>query len=360
MNGEEVPRFRVGSRAEDKGTGMQELQYIGVPLRAGPNILELTKKDPFGNVRGTKKITVIAPDRLGEIRIVVPKECVADGRTPVTVRVELLDAKGVRVTARTELTLEANLSQWLEKDVNEKEPGVQTFIQGGQAEFKLAAPVEPGESRIRISSGALHTEAVVSFLPELRPLLAAGIIEGRINVSHLSSNSIVPSSHDDGFQQELSSLASSRDVNAGGRVAFYLKGKIKGNYLLTAAYDSSKQTNQILFRDIQPDTFYPVYGDASTKGFDAQSSGRLYVRIDNKRSYLLYGDFTTQASAGNDVHQLGAYSRSLNGVREHFENSTVNANAWASYTSDRQVVEEVRANGTSGPYSFRASNGLAE
>ncbi len=60
------------------------------------------------------------------------------------------------------------------------------------------------------------------------------------------------------------------------------------------AYDSDKDTEERLFRDIQPDRFYPVYGDASVRGFDAQSTGRFYVRVDKNRSYLLYGDFTTE------------------------------------------------------------------
>ncbi|HMJ05954.1 MAG TPA: hypothetical protein VK474_06825, partial [Chthoniobacterales bacterium] len=136
----------------------------------------------------------------------------------------------------------------------------------------------------------------------------------------------------------------------------FLKGKILGSYLLTASYDSEKDTRDHLFRDIQPDEFYPVYGDSSIKGFEAQSTGRLYVRVDHQRSYLLYGDFITQAP--NDIQQLGNYSRSLNGVREHYENKTVSANAWASYDNTRQSVEELRANGTSGPYAFRSSNGL--
>ena len=126
--------------------------------------------------------------------------------------------------------------------------------------------------------------------------------------------------------------------------------------MLTAAYDSEKDSRDRLFRDIQPDEFYPVYGDSSIKGFEAQSTGRLYVRIDNKKSYLLYGDFVTQAP--NDVQQLGNYNRSLNGVREHFENHVVSANAWASYDNSRQIVEELPANGTSGPYAFHSANGL--
>ncbi len=178
-----------------------------------------------------------------------------------------------------------------------------------------------------------------------------------INTRHLSGGSLRPVSSRDTFENELRDFAvSGNKGRAAGRAAFFLKGKVLGSYLLTAAYDSEKDTRDHLFRDIQPDEFYPVYGDSSIKGFEAQSTGRLFVRVDHKRSYLLYGDFVTQAP--NDVQQLGNYNRSLNGVREHYENKTVSANAWASYDNTRQNIEELRANGTSGPYGFRASNGL--
>ena len=116
---------------------------------------------------------------------------------------------------------------------------------------------------------------------------------------NVNPRALVPTRASDGFEQELRHI--SREWNdgkdsAGVRAAFFLKGKIKGDFLLTAAYDSDKDTQERLFRDIQPDEFYPVYGDSAVRGYDAQSTSRLYVRIDKNRSYLLWGDFTTQAS----------------------------------------------------------------
>ncbi len=357
VNGRAVPESRIGKRVTLADRGIEATEFIGLALRPGENTLELQQFDQFGNNRGTKSIVVIAPDKLGRIRLGLPEDAVADGKTPARVTIELIDDRGVAVTARTALTLESSLGQWLADDLNPREPGVQVFIEGGRAEFLLAAPVEPGESRIRISSGALQADGVVSFLPELRPLLAAGVIEGTLNVHRLNASALRPVDSRDTFESELRDFATNGDrTRAAGRAAFFIKGKILGSYLLTASYDSEKDTRDRLFRDIQPDEFYPVYGDSSIKGFEAQSTGRLFVRVDHKRSYLLYGDFVTQAP--NDLQQLGNYNRSLNGVREHFENKTVSANAWASYDNTRQVVEELRANGTSGPYAFRSANGL--
>jgi hypothetical protein len=39
-----------------------------------------------------------------------------------------------------------------------------------------------------------------------------------------------------------------------------------------------------LFRDIDPNAYYPIYGDASIKGYDAQSRSNLYVKLEKGRT----------------------------------------------------------------------------
>src|SRR6185436_8977618 len=189
--------------------------------------------------------------------------------------------------------LAASLGIWSMPDPDPTTPGLQAFVEGGATEFGLVAPTGPGPSQIVVTTGNLKAEARLDFLPELRNMIAAGVIEGIINIRNMSSKSLQPARSSDGFEQELRHL--SKEWNdgkgqAGARAAFFLKGKVKGDILLTAAYDSDKDTQQRLFRDIQPDEFYPVYGDSAARGFDAQSTSKLYVRLDKNRSYLLYGD----------------------------------------------------------------------
>ncbi|MCF6321897.1 MAG: porin [Rhizobiaceae bacterium] len=88
-----------------------------------------------------------------------------------------------------------------------------------------------------------------------------------------------------------------------GRLAFYLKGKIKGQYILTAAADTgedeldkilkgmdSKDPRQLL-RRIDPDDYYPVYGDDSTSIEDAPTQGKFYVRLERGDSYVMWGNY---------------------------------------------------------------------
>jgi len=360
VNDVEISADRIGRRLAVQERQLEVVEFVGVPFNPGTNLLHVRQFDAFGNVRGAKSTLVIAPDKLARIHVILPKrDQPADGRTIATVRVEMRDARGVLVTSRMPLTLEASLGEWQVKDLDAVEPGTQVFIEGGAGEYKLLAPLEPGDAAIRVSSGILKSEVVLPFLPDLRPLIAAGVLEGRVSLNKLKWGSITPARSRDGFEEELKSFSLDKDdgrLTAAGRAAFFLKGKIKGEYLLTAGFDSEKETHERLFRDIQPDEFYPVYGDSATKGFDAQSTGRLYVRVDKKKCYLLYGDFI--AASQSEARSLGNYSRSLTGVREHYEKSRVAANLWASHDSSRQVIEEVPANGTSGPYFFRTANGI--
>ena len=91
-----------------------------------------------------------------------------------------------------------------------------------------------------------------------------------------------------------------------GRLAFYLKGKIKGQYLLTAAADTAEddldkifknfggQNPRRLLRKLDPDDYYPVYGDDSTMVEDAPTNGKFYVRLEKGDSQVLWGNFKTK------------------------------------------------------------------
>ena len=108
-----------------------------------------------------------------------------------------------------------------------------------------------------------------------------------------------------------------------GRIAFYLKGKVRGHYLLTAQLDTgedglSKIFKQLgekdpkrIFREIDPDRYYPVYGDDSTLTTDVNTQGKFYVKLEKNKSHLLWGNFNT----GITGTELSQYNRSLYGLQ---------------------------------------------
>ena len=355
VDGQEVGAERIGTRVQDESRQIQARDYVGVPLPAGDHELALVAKDGFGNVRGRVAIKVRAPGNLAHIAFDVPATSApADGESLVPVKIRLTDARGVPVMARTPVTIETSAGEFDVVDLDPKAPGIQIFVEGGVAELPLRAPRAPGAAELHAVSGSVSGKASVSFTPALRPMIAAGIVEGAFNFRRLSANSITSASANDGFEAQLSAFATNGtgDNSVNGRAAMFLKGKVLGSSLLTVGYDSDKESNQALFRDIQPDQFYPVYGDASVKGFDAQSTSHLYVRLEHDKSYMLYGDFTTQSD--DPARQLGAYQRSLTGGKVHVDDGPVGVNAWVSRTTSQQVIDEIAANGTSGPFMLSA------
>jgi uncharacterized repeat protein (TIGR01451 family) len=108
-----------------------------------------------------------------------------------------------------------------------------------------------------------------------------------------------------------------------GRMAFYLKGKVKGKYLLTAAADTREQQfdelfhnftrkdPRSLFRRLDPDRYYPVYGDDSTTVQDAPTQGRFYVKVERDANDVMWGDFQVHMNDAELIRQ----NRGLYGAR---------------------------------------------
>jgi len=348
VNGEPVPDNRVGKKAMLEARDVWAVEYIGVTLRAGANTLEAESADSFGNVRERVSLQVKAPGPLARIEMSAPDSAQADGRTPVKVSLRLLDEQGLPVQARTQITLDSSAGAWNVKDLSAMEPGIQTFVRGGQAELEFIPPSAPGDGRLRASANLLSQSVAMVFLPDLRPLTGIGIVEGVLDLSRRGPIAL-GSSAAGAFESEINSFSTqSGDARLAARTAFYFKGAILGEYLLSTAYDSDKPKQQQMLRDIRPDQFYPVYGDSSVKTFDAQSTGKLYVRIDKNRSFLLYGDFVTTSSP--EVRQLSQVNRAVNGLRHQYEDKDMRINSYASRDTLTQQIVEFPANGTSGPF----------
>ena len=148
-----------------------------------------------------------------------------------------------------------------------------------------------------------------------------------------------------------------------GRGAFYLKGKIKGDYFITASADTREQPVEDLFRNfsskdpmyllwrIDPDRYYPVYGDDSTLVEDAPTQGKFYVRLEKGDSHILWGNFQTQW-VGNE---LTRFTRSLYGADLMLKTSAITQygeqraalNAFAAEPGTMQSREEFRGTGGS-------------
>jgi outer membrane protein OmpA-like peptidoglycan-associated protein len=106
-----------------------------------------------------------------------------------------------------------------------------------------------------------------------------------------------------------------------GRGAFYAKGKVHDDYLVTLSVDTTERPIEKLFTNvaskdprfllerIDADKAYPVYGDDSTSEWDAPTNGQVYARVEHNDSRATWGNFQT-AWTGLELNQ---FSRSLYG-----------------------------------------------
>jgi outer membrane protein OmpA-like peptidoglycan-associated protein len=107
-----------------------------------------------------------------------------------------------------------------------------------------------------------------------------------------------------------------------GRGAFYAKGKVRDDYLVTVSADTRERPIEDLFSNftskdprfllerIDAERAYPTYGDDSTTEWDAPTNGRFYARVEHNDSRATWGNFQTSWT-GLEFNQ---FSRSLYGA----------------------------------------------
>ncbi|MFI0545538.1 MAG: hypothetical protein ACH34Y_01275 [Brachymonas sp.] len=349
---------------------------------AGSNSQIVSSKDIAQQTRGMSEaplaytsFAAMTDSTVRELRLQTAGTMIpADGRTTIAMELTVLDEKGQPLDIKADISLEASgggrilLAGEGANDVNidkmdgsRVQPSKQAKVEGGKLRFKVLAPLQPGDVTVRASVAGRSVVAKISALPEQNELFAVGMVEVSLRGYKDSPLAIDRAKDGDAFEQEIKNwrkeFGNGNDGYLGARAALYLKGMISGKDLLTLSYDSDKDThNGRLFQDIDPDAMYPIYGDSSTRGIDAQSASKLYVRVDRGRNYAMWGDYSTSSSSGDFA--LSNYNRSLTGVKGHYEEGAVRGNVWVAYDSTRQVVTEIRGAGMSGPYSLPSGNGI--
>lgn len=346
-NGKAVSEQQIGKTAEQEKQKVTAFDYYAVDLKRGSNTLRGVATDVNGKVISEQTINVLTPDSLQAIDYRTQDSLVpADGMSEYQIVVSLKDRDGRPYVASTPITIDTNIGRINLKDGSKEAAGTQITVNGGELLIPVTAPSVPGKGELVIDTGSRKQVIPLQFTAQLRPLIAVGIVEGAISLKDFDGGQITDAQG--AFEEELHEIAGNDDYAASGRAAMFLKGKVRGDYLLTLAYDSDKKGER-LFRDIEPGEYYPVYGDSSAKGFDAQSTSKLYVRVDKGRSFAMYGDLKTQIDNDEGI-KLGQYNRTLTGLKAQYEDDNTRVTAFAAETSTSQRVNETRGLGISGPY----------
>ena len=340
LDGVEIPAERIGFTMVDKENKSTLYSYIGVNF-GGPGVHKLVLRgvDPFGNTRFEKTATIIRSGEVASIRWVEDGKNLADGKTPVRLRVELRDAAGQLIPAGISLALNGGNLQPprvispLDQTLLNAEAQVEVD-RDGWVNFRPVA--QSGAYRTRLVYNENVSVEVETYVqPELRDWILVGLAEGTVGYNTVAGN-----------RQSLTVAEQNDDYYDDGRVAFFAKGKIKGEWLLTAAYDTGKPKVDKLHGTIDPDQYYTLYGDGTDQQYDAASARKLYVKLEWGQFYALFGDYDT----GLTVTELARYSRSLNGFKSELKSRYFSYNAFASETSQALIRDEIPGDGTSGLY----------
>ena len=328
--------------------------WSGVRINEGVNRLELVISDAGGKVISDTVRNIhysTTPDHIE----LVPElsRLIADGKTRPIIAVRLLDKDGVPVRRgiNGEFSLNEPYRSYDRREGIDREPLAGRI--GGKAHYVVKSD---GLAMIELEPTTQTGEAVLNFefndqrIHETRAWLEAGqrdwilvgFGQGTLGQKTLSGN--IQTLQDAGADKQLF------DKNG---LAFYAKGSIRGDYLLTLAYDTTKQTaNNQLMQAVDPTRYYTLYADATQANFDAATSSRLYVKLERKQFYAMFGDYDT----GLTVTELSRYSRTLNGVKSEYKGEKAGYSAFAAVTSQSYIKDEIPGNGTSGVYKLSRGN----
>ncbi|PYU29453.1 MAG: flagellar motor protein MotB [Acidobacteria bacterium] len=116
------------------------------------------------------------------------------------------------------------------------------------------------------------------------------------------------------------------DSSLDGRLAFYVNGKVRQNWRLTASADTREgpvkdlfsnflnKSPDSLFRRIDPDYYYPSFGDDGVVEEMAPTLGKFYAKASRGQNYGMWGNF----KVGYLDNELAHVDRGLYGANAHY------------------------------------------
>ena len=356
LNGKEVSALNLDSKESSTDGQRMITRWRGIDIEEGSNHFVAITQDVAGKTVDKIIKTVHYSGRPERIEFVPEySQLKADGRTPIVVAVRFYDRwnQPVRsgVVGRFELSPEYRTAE--EKTQLDKQP-LSGLLKGenryeidhdGIALIQIEPTTRSGKMSLDFNLSDQRQETITAWLTaEQREWILVGLAEGTAGYNNLSGNA-----------QALDDHQHEDDLYEDGRLAFYAKGKVKGEWLLTLAYDSDrKERNSAdrLFQTINPDEYYTLYGDATEQQFDAASARKLYLRIERNQFYALFGDFNTDLT----ITELARYDRSMTGVKSEYEGKRFAYNSFVADTDQIFVRDEIQGNGTSGLYNLSNDN----
>ncbi len=343
-------------------------RWRSVDLLDGRNVIVATVKNKDGSVAQTLKREVNFVKTIARV-IPMPDQStlVADGRTVPIVAIRMEDQAGRAVHSGRITSIEVeppyrlydeNYNNELieqSRDLITPLSAKRDFTIGtdGIVEVKLDPTLRTGKVTVIATLDNGRKIPVYMYLtPEKRDWILVGLAEGSIARDRISGNSVA-------LEANGGTGNGARDVITDGRVAFFAKGLIKGNWLMSLAVDTDTRRGNRdgdFNSEIDPNAYYTLYGDQSYQEFEGVSRYPVFVKLEKSQAYAMFGDYSTNISEG----RLTNYNRRLSGLKAEYIGENLQVLGFAAETNQGFAKDEIAADGTSGTYQLLNDRVLAQ
>lgn len=247
VNGQPVPEDRIGTKVEDPNTGVLRLEYYGVRLQPGRNVLRA----------GNDEVEVFVATGIRRIEL-EPLQLVADGSTPVRVRVRAFDAAGVGAATQT-VTVVSNLEP-LARDAEPGVTGYQLRLRDGEGVLELKPQVTPQVLNLEFISGEQNWTERLNVIPDRREV-GVGVASATVGLN----------------SEPLSGAVWQARASYEGPIG-------DGKLYVSADKDGLPQTPGVRENNER----FPHYGDQSTETVPLRSSGPVAALYEHPAFRVAY------------------------------------------------------------------------
>jgi opacity protein-like surface antigen len=352
LNGAPVNALNFQGSSTNKAKTVAISRWTGVDIQGKNNTLTAIVSDKSGREIQRIERHVHFTERSVRAELVAAASTlIADGKQRPVLAIRFEDEEGFTPRPRSHGYFTLEHAHW--KPIQPKAGGITldsdfsngryeyTVSNDGLVRIELEPTNRSGQVVVNVQLSSGESVPVRAWLkPALRDWLMVGFVKGGVGYKTLSGN-----------MQTLDALGEQEGFYKQGQVSFFAKGRIKGDYLLSIAYDSKKQKGEVgeqLDGVIDPDKWYTLYGDDQSEQYEAPSSSKLYLKLEKEQFSLLFGDYHTDL----DVTELGRYRRVLHGLKSVYQGDNLSYSAFASQSSNAHQRDEIRADGTSGLYTL--------
>ena len=337
-------------------------RWRGVDLLDGDNRLVAIVRNSDGSVATTLTETISYVKTIARATALPDQSVlIADGRTVPTLAIRLEDEAGRPVhkgrIAQVDIETPYRIyDETGERAIEELQDEMITPLtarqditvgRDGILRLRLEPTLQTGKVTAIVTLDNGRKVPIYMYLePEKRDWILVGLAEGSAAWEKIKDKSIT-------------TAPDKNDVITDGRLAFFAKGLIKGDWLATIALDtdaSRGNRDDDFAGEIDPNAYYTLYGDRSYQEFEGVSRYPVYVKLEKRTAYAMFGDYDTNIPEG----RLTNYNRRLSGLKAEYVGEDFQVIGFAAETNQGFAKDEIAADGTSGTYQLSNQRILAQ